>query len=85
MVEGLIGKKIGMSQRFDDDGNVVPVTIIKAGPCTVVQKKTPEKDGYPAVQLGFVEDKGERSRPRPRSGISGSPGCPSSASSRRSA
>ena len=60
MVEGLIGKKIGMSQRFEDDGNVVPVTIIKAGPCTVVQKKTPEKDGYLAVQLGFVEDKGRK-------------------------
>ena len=60
MVEGLIGKKIGMSQRFDDDGNVVPVTLIKAGPCTVVQKKTPEKDGYTAVQLGFVEDKGAK-------------------------
>jgi large subunit ribosomal protein L3 len=60
MVEGLIGKKIGMSQRFDDDGNVVPVTIIKAGPCTVIQKKTPEKDGYLAVQLGFVEDKGTK-------------------------
>ena len=60
MVEGLIGKKIGMSQRFEDDGNVVPVTIIKAGPCTVVQKKTPEKDGYLAVQLGFVEDTGRK-------------------------
>ncbi|MGZ7064956.1 MAG: 50S ribosomal protein L3, partial [Candidatus Aminicenantales bacterium] len=60
MVEGLIGKKIGMSQRFDDDGNVVPVTLIKAGPCTVVQKKTPEKDGYTAVQLGFVEDRGAK-------------------------
>jgi len=57
MIEGLIGKKIGMSQRFDDAGNVVPVTIIKAGPCTVVQKKTKEKDGYVALQLGFVEDK----------------------------
>jgi len=60
MVEGLIGKKIGMSQRFDDDGNVVPVTLIKAGPCTVIQKKTPEKDGYTAVQLGFIEDKGAK-------------------------
>ncbi|MEN6310363.1 MAG: 50S ribosomal protein L3 [Acidobacteriota bacterium] len=60
MVEGLIGKKIGMSQRFDDDGNVVPVTIIKAGPCTVIQMKTREKDGYVAVQLGFVEDRGAR-------------------------
>jgi large subunit ribosomal protein L3 len=60
MVEGLIGKKIGMSQRFDDDGNVVPVTIIKAGPCTVIQMKTQEKDGYVAVQLGFVEERGAR-------------------------
>ncbi|MGD1009689.1 MAG: 50S ribosomal protein L3 [Candidatus Aminicenantales bacterium] len=60
MVEGLIGKKIGMSQRFDDDGNVVPVTLIKAGPCTVIQTKTREKDGYTAVQLGFVEDKGAK-------------------------
>ncbi len=60
MVEGLIGKKIGMSQRFDDDGNVVPVTVIQAGPCTVIQKKTTEKDGYLAVQLGFVEDKGKK-------------------------
>ncbi len=55
MVEGLIGKKIGMSQIFDADGNVVPVTIIQAGPCTVIQKKTPDKDGYAALQLGFVE------------------------------
>ena len=60
MVEGLIGKKIGMSQQFDDAGNVIPVTILKAGPCTVVQKKTPEKDGYVAVQLGFVEERGVR-------------------------
>jgi large subunit ribosomal protein L3 len=60
MVEGLIGKKIGMSQRFDDDGNVIPVTVIQAGPCTVVQKKTPERDGYAAVQLGFVEARGAK-------------------------
>jgi large subunit ribosomal protein L3 len=57
MVEGLIGKKIGMSQVFDEAGNVVPVTILKAGPCTVIQKKTTEKDGYAALQLGFVEDR----------------------------
>jgi len=63
MVQGLIGKKIGMSQQFDDAGNVVPVTILKAGPCTVVQKKSAEKDGYVAVQLGFVEERGVR-RPR---------------------
>jgi len=60
MVEGLIGKKIGMSQRFDDNGNVIPVTVIQAGPCTVVQKKAPERDGYTAVQLGFVEERGAK-------------------------
>jgi large subunit ribosomal protein L3 len=63
MVEGLIGKKIGMTQQFDDAGNVVPVTVLQAGPCTVIQKKTAETDGYVAVQLGFVE---ERSVRRPR-------------------
>ena len=57
MIEGLIGKKIGMTQVFDEDGNAIPVTIIKAGPCLVIQKKIEEKDGYKAVQLGFVEEK----------------------------
>jgi len=57
MVEGLIGRKLGMTQIFDEEGNVVPVTVIQAGPCTVVQKKTEEKDGYTAVQLGFEEEK----------------------------
>jgi large subunit ribosomal protein L3 len=60
MVEGLIGKKIGMTQQFDEDGNAIPVTIIQVGPCTVIQKKTEEKDGYEAVQLGFVEKKPKR-------------------------
>lgn len=55
MIEGIIGKKIGMTQIWDENGEVVPVTIIKAGPCVVVQKKTLERDGYEAVQLGFVE------------------------------
>jgi large subunit ribosomal protein L3 len=55
MVNGLIGKKIGMTQLLQDDGTVVPVTVIQAGPCVVVQKKTVEKDGYESVQLGFVE------------------------------
>jgi large subunit ribosomal protein L3 len=63
MVQGLIGKKIGMSQQFDEAGNVIPVTILKAGPCTVIQKKTAEKDGYVAVQIGLVEERGVR-RPR---------------------
>jgi large subunit ribosomal protein L3 len=55
MVDGLIGKKIGMTQVFDANGTVVPVTVIQAGPCVVVQKKTKETDGYESVQLGLVE------------------------------
>ena len=55
MVDGLIGIKVGMTQVFDEDGTVVPVTVIKAGPCVVVQKKVKETDGYEAVQLGLVE------------------------------
>ena len=53
MEKAIIGKKIGMTQIFDEAGRVVPVTLIQAGPCTVVQKKTAEKDGYNAIQLGF--------------------------------
>lgn len=53
MQKGIIGKKVGMTQIFDEKGNVVPVTVIEAGPCVVVQKKTVENDGYAAVQLGF--------------------------------
>ena len=53
MEKAIIGKKIGMTQIFDESGRVVPVTLIQAGPCTVVQKKTAEKDGYEAIQLGF--------------------------------
>ena len=56
MIKGIIGKKVGMTQIFDENGNAIPVTVIEAGPCTVVQKKTAEgKDGYDAVQLGFVD------------------------------
>ena len=55
MITGLLGKKIGMTQLFEDDGTAVPVTVIQAGPCVVVQKKTKQKDGYDAVQLGLVE------------------------------
>ena len=57
MKKGIIGKKIGMTQIFDEKGNVIPVTVIQAGPCAVVQKKTVEADGYDAIQLGFVEAK----------------------------
>jgi len=57
MKKGIIGKKIGMTQIFDEVGNVIPVTVIQAGPCVVAQKKTVETDGYDAVQLGFAEVK----------------------------
>ena len=59
MKKGIIGRKIGMTQIFDEKGNVVPVTVIEAGPCVVAQVKTTENDGYNAVQLGFgdVKDK----------------------------
>ena len=55
MQKGIIAKKVGMTQLFDETGKVVPVTVIEAGPCTVVQKKTVESDGYQAVQLGYGE------------------------------
>ena len=57
MIQGFLGKKIGMTQVFRDDGRVVPVTVIEAGPCIVTQIRTQEKDGYEAVQLGFGESK----------------------------
>jgi len=57
MKKGIIGKKIGMTQIFDEVGNVIPVTVIEAGPCVVAQKKTAEKDGYDAVQLDFMDVK----------------------------
>ena len=57
MQKGLIGKKIGMTQLFDEKGNVVPVTVVEAGPCPVIMKKTIENDGYEAVQIGFVDIK----------------------------
>jgi large subunit ribosomal protein L3 len=55
MINGILGKKIGMTQFFGDDGEVIPATVIKAGPCVVIQKKTAAVDGYNAVQLGLVE------------------------------
>src|SRR5215207_878864 len=57
MIQGLIGKKLGMSQIFDDTGLAHPVTDLEVGPCVVTQIKTPEEDGYSAVQLGFGLDK----------------------------
>ena len=60
MQKGIIGKKIGMTQIFDEKGNVIPVTVVEAGPCVVVQKKTIENDGYEAVQVGFGDVKANR-------------------------
>ena len=53
MKKAIIGKKVGMTQIFDENGRVIPVTVVEAGPCVVVQKKTIEKDGYEAIQVGF--------------------------------
>ena len=60
MQKGLIGKKIGMTQIFDEKGNVIPVTVVEAGPCVITQKKTIENDGYEAVQVGFGDVKAQR-------------------------
>jgi large subunit ribosomal protein L3 len=59
-MSGIIGRKLGMTQIFDESGAVVPVTVIEAGPCPVVQVRSPEKDGYSAVQLGFGSQKDKR-------------------------
>lgn len=55
MTKGIIGKKIGMTRLFTEDGTLIPVTVVQAGPCTVVQKKTVDVDGYSAIQLGFEQ------------------------------
>ena len=71
MVKGIIGKKVGMTQLFDENGKVVPVTVIEAGPCTVVQKKTVERDGYSAIQVGFktlTESRAKKLKNKPEQG-----------------
>ncbi len=68
MKKGIIGKKIGMTQIFDDKGNVIPVTVIEAGPCAVTQVKNNETDGYEAVQLGFITKK-EKKVSKPEAGL----------------
>ena len=60
MQKAIIGKKVGMTQIFDESGKVIPVTVVEAGPCVVTQKKTVETDGYTAVQLGFGEVKEDK-------------------------
>lgn len=67
MKKGIVGKKLGMTQLFAENGTVIPVTVIAAGPCPVVQKKTKERDGYSAVQLGY-QDIEERKLSKPRKG-----------------
>lgn len=60
MRDGLIGKKIGMTQGYDAAGNSLPLTVLKAGPCTVIQRKTTKRDGYEAIQLALIEDRPAR-------------------------
>ena len=60
MQKGIVGKKLGMTQLFDANGNVVPVTVIEAGPCVISQKKTTENDGYEAVQIGYGDLKASK-------------------------
>ncbi len=76
MVEGMIGIKVGMTQVFGEDGGVIPVTVIKTGPCVVVQKKVKEKDGYDAVQLGLVEFVRPGRVKKPRNGLFKKAGVP---------
>ncbi len=78
MVNGLIGRKVGMTQLFMEDGRFVPVTLIQAGPCVVVQRKTAERDGYEAAQLGLVESKPFRKATRPAKGHFEKAGVPPS-------
>lgn len=68
MVNGLIGKKIGMTQVFLEDGRAVPVTVLQAGPCVVVQRKTAERDGYEAAQLALIEKRPLRNANKPQQG-----------------
>lgn len=68
MINGLIGKKLGMTQVYDEAGRVLPVTVIEAGPCVVTQVKTDETDGYNAVQIGLIEKKAPRKLSKPEAG-----------------
>ena len=76
MIEGLIGKKIGITQCFDEQGNVFPVTVIQAGPCTVFQKKTIKRDGYSSIQMGLIEERGRKRANKPLTGHAEKAGVP---------
>jgi large subunit ribosomal protein L3 len=67
-VNGILGRKVGMTQIFSPDGTLVPVTVVEAGPCLVLQKKTADKDGYVAIQIGLVESRPDRRANRSRKG-----------------
>jgi len=76
MVRGILGKKVGMTQIFDDEGRVVPVTVVEAGPCVVVQRRSVDTDGYEAVQIGLVEATPRRNAPKPIEGHFAKAGVP---------
>ncbi len=76
MVEGLIGRKIGMTQLFGEDGKVTPVTVIEAGPCVVVQRKTADRDGYESAQLGLVDPAAAKRANKPQKGHHEKAGVP---------
>lgn len=76
MIEGLIGKKLGMTQLFEDDGRVTPVTVIAAGPCVVLQLRTMDKDGYEAVQMGLVDPRAAKRATKPVRGHHEKAGVP---------
>jgi len=68
MSKGIIGKKLGMTQIFNEKGQIVPVTVIQAGPCVVVQRKTSAKEGYEAIQIGYVDPQGGKRASKPEKG-----------------
>jgi large subunit ribosomal protein L3 len=76
MVRGILGKKVGMTQIFDDEGRAIPVTVVEAGPCVIVQRKSLAKDGYEAVQIGLVEKSPRRKVPKPIIGHFAAAGVP---------
>jgi len=76
MVRGILGKKVGMTQIFDDQGRAIPVTIVEAGPCVIVQRKSFAADGYEAVQIGLVERRPRRGVPKAINGHFAAAGVP---------
>ncbi len=76
MVRGILGKKIGMTQIFDEEGRAIPVTVVEAGPCVIVQRKSEETDGYEAVQIGLVERTPKRHATKPIVGHFSAAGVP---------